>query len=198
MMKATLAALLLLLTAARTPTPKTETAVFAGGCFWGIEAVFEHVKGVVDATSGYAGGAVARPSYEDVSSGATGHAESVRVVYDPSQVSYEQLLRVFFLVAHDPTQRNRQGPDVGTQYRSVIFYADSVQKRAAEGYVAQLQQRHAFKRPIVTEIVPLRAFYEAEDYHQNYLEHHPDDPYIVYNDAPKLVALKSAMPELYR
>ena len=193
-----MAALLVSTTAAHRSAPATETAVFAGGCFWGVEAVFDHVKGVVEATSGFAGGAVAKPSYGDVSTGDTGHAESVRVVYDPTQVSYEQLLRVFFLVAHDPTQLNRQGPDVGTQYRSVVFYRDSAQKRAAESYVAQLQQRHAFKRPIVTEIVPLRAFYEAEAYHQNYLEHHPNEPYIVINDAPKLVALRSAMPELYR
>ena len=192
------AALLLISTAARRSAPRTETAVFAGGCFWGVEAVFDHVKGVVEATSGYAGGMAPKPSYGDVSTGDTGHAESVRVVYDPAQVSYEQLLRVFFLIAHDPTQRNRQGPDVGTQYRSVIFYRDSAQQRAAVSYVAQLEQRHAFKHPIVTEIVPLRAFYEAEAYHQNYLAHHPNEPYIVINDAPKLVALRSSMPELYR
>ena len=174
------------------------TAVFAGGCFWGIEAVFDHVKGVVEATSGYGGGSLAKPSYEQVSTGDTGHAESVRVVYDPAEVSYEQLLRVFFLIAHDPTELNRQGPDVGTQYRSAIFYGDTVQKRMAERYVAQLAQRRAYKKPIVTQILPLRAFYEAEEYHQNYLEHHPDEPYILMYDAPKLVALRSAMPELYR
>ena len=175
-----------------------DTAVFAGGCFWGIEAVFEHLNGVKSATSGYAGGSVASPSYEEVSSGATGHAESVQVVYDPSQITYGQLLEVFFSVAHDPTQLNRQGPDVGTQYRSAIFYRTDAQKRAAEAYIAQLTQAKVIRRPIVTQVVPLRAFYPAEAYHQDYMAHHPDQPYIVINDAPKVEHLRRQFPALYR
>jgi peptide-methionine (S)-S-oxide reductase len=174
------------------------TAVFAGGCFWGVEAVFEHLKGVKSAVSGYAGGGLASPSYEDVSTGSTGHAEAVRVVYDPSQISYEQLLHVFFSVAHDPTQLNRQGPDVGTQYRSAIFYATEEQHQAADAYIAQLRAAKAFPRPIVTEIAALRAFYPAEDYHQHYLTHHPHSPYIMINDAPKLEHLQHEFPALYR
>jgi peptide-methionine (S)-S-oxide reductase len=176
----------------------TATAVFAGGCFWGVEGVFEHVKGVLSATAGYAGGSVASPSYELVSSGATGHAESVRVTYDPSQVSYEQLLQVFFTVAHDPTQRNRQGPDVGTQYRSIVFYRDSVQRRLAQAYVADLASRRTHSAPIVTEIVPLETFYPAEAYHQHYMAQHPHALYIVYNDAPKVKNLQKEFPGLYR
>ncbi len=175
-----------------------KTAVFAGGCFWGIEAVFEHVKGVRSATSGYAGGRGANPSYRQVSTGTTGHAEAVRVTYDPAQVSYDDLLRVFFLVAHDPTQRNRQGPDTGTQYRSAIFYADDEQRRAAEAFVASLRSARTFAQPIVTEITSLQAFYRAEDYHQDYMVHHPDQPYIVYHDAPKLDRLRRQLPALYR
>ena len=175
-----------------------DTAVFAGGCFWGIEAVFEHIKGVQSAVSGYAGGTTKSPGYEDVSSGTTGHAESVRVVYDPAVVSYGQLLQVFFSVAHDPTQLNRQGPDHGTQYRSAIFYRNPEQQRAAEGYVKQLTATHAFSQPIVTQIVPLTAFYVAEDYHQDYMAHHPTQPYIVYNDAPKVEHLKAQFPGLYK
>ena len=178
--------------------PAVDTAVFAGGCFWGIEAVFEHLKGVTSATSGYAGGGVASPSYEQVSSGGTGHAESVQVVYDPSQITYGQLLRVFFSVAHDPTQLNRQGPDVGTQYRSAIFYRNEAQKRSAEAYVAQLRAAKAFARPIVTEIAPLRSFYAAEAYHQDYMKHHPNAMYIVINDRPKVENLKKQFAELYR
>ena len=174
-----------------------QTAVFAGGCFWGVEAVFEHLKGVSKAVSGYAGGNVAKPSYEQVSSGRTGHAESVRVTYDPARVSYGQLLKVFFAVAHDPTELNRQGPDVGTQYRSAIFYTDDEQKRIAEAYIAQLQAAHSFARPIVTEVTRLKAFYQAEAYHQNYLEQHPNQPYIVFNDLPKLANLKREFPALY-
>jgi peptide-methionine (S)-S-oxide reductase len=174
------------------------TAVFAGGCFWGIEAVFEHLKGVKSAVSGYAGGGLASPSYQEVSTGSTGHAEAVQVVYDPAQISYEQLLHVFFSVAHDPTQLNRQGPDVGTQYRSAIFYADGEQHRAAEAYVAQLRAAKAFPRPIVTEISALKGFYPAESYHQHYLMRHPHSPYIVINDAPKLEHLKQEFPSLYR
>jgi peptide-methionine (S)-S-oxide reductase len=179
-------------------SPSVDTAVFAGGCFWGIEAVFEHIKGVQSAVSGYAGGTVKSPGYEDVSTGTTGHAESVRVVYDPSVVSYGQLLQVFFSVAHDPTQLNRQGPDHGPQYRSAIFYRTPEQQRAAEGYVRQLTAAHTFAKPIVTQIVPLTAFYPAEDYHQDYMAHHPDQPYIVYNDAPKVQHLKEQFPALYR
>jgi peptide-methionine (S)-S-oxide reductase len=174
------------------------TAVFAGGCFWGIEGVFEHVKGVTSATAGYAGGSVASPTYEQVSSGGTGHAESVRVTYDPSQVTYEQLLEVFFTVAHDPTQLNRQGPDFGTQYRSIVFYADSAQRRAAEAYVAELRSKKVWSKPVVTEIEPLTAFYEAEAYHQHYMARHPRAPYIMYNDAPKVVNLQRRLPALYR
>ena len=175
-----------------------DTAVFAGGCFWGVEAVFEHVKGVKEAISGYAGGNVATPTYEQVSSGDTGHAESVEVIYDPSQVSYGKLLQIFFSVAHDPTQLNRQGPDHGTQYRSAIFYRNAQQERIAQGYVKQLTDAKTFRNPIVTQVAKLNAFYEAEDYHQNYLEHHPNQLYIVINDKPKLVALKKEFPDIYR
>ena len=173
-----------------------DTAVFAGGCFWGIDAVFKHVKGVIEVTSGYAGGHVANPSYEEVSTGNTGHAESVRVVYDPSQVSYAQLLQVFFS-SHDPTELNRQGPDVGSQYRSAIFYLTDGQKRLAEGYIAQLTAAKTFKRPIVTEVTKLNGFSPAEAYHQNYLALHPYQPYIGINDVPKLEHLKRALPEMY-
>ena len=175
-----------------------DTAVFAGGCFWGIEAVFEHIRGVRSAVSGYAGGKTTSPTYEEVSTGSSGHAESVRVVYDPALVSYGQLLQVFFSVAHDPTQLNRQGPDHGTQYRSAIFYRTPEQQRAAEGYVRQLTAAKTFAKPIVTQIVPLTAFYAAEDYHQDYMAHHPNQPYIVYNDAPKVEQLKVRFPQLYQ
>ena len=180
------------------PVSAVDTAVFAGGCFWGIEAVFEHIKGVQSAVSGYTGGRTPSPSYEDVSTGTTGHAESVRVVYDPAVVSYGQLLQVFFSVAHDPTQLNRQGPDHGTQYRSAIFYRTKEQQQAAEAYVKQLTAAKTFARPIVTQIVPLARFYPAEDYHQDYMAHHPDQPYIVYNDAPKVERLKQQFPQLFR
>jgi peptide-methionine (S)-S-oxide reductase len=176
----------------------TRTAVVAGGCFWGVQAVFQHVKGVVSATSGYSGGSAASAHYEIVSSGTTEHAESVKITYDPSQITYGQLLRVFLQVGHDPTELNRQGPDTGTQYRSVIFYADAEQQRVAEAYLAQLQQANAFARPIVTRVTPLKAFYPAEDYHQDYARRHPHDLYIVYNDAPKVENLKREFPELYR
>src|SRR6266542_4992469 len=178
-------------------TKGEQTAVFAGGCFWGVQAVFEHVKGVKSAISGYAGGKVASPSYEEVSSGTTGHAESVRVTYDPSQVTYGQLLRAFFSVAHDPTQLNRQGPDVGTQYRSAIFYTNDAQKRIAEAYISQLEKAKVFQHPIVTQVVPLKAFYPAEAYHQDYAALHPNNPYIVYNDAPKVARLREQFPDLY-
>ena len=172
-------------------------AVFAGGCFWGIQAVFEHVKGVISATSGYSGGSVANPDYERVSSGTTGHAESVRIVFDPSQITYGRLLKVFFAVAHDPTELDRQGPDVGTQYRSAIFYTNAGQRRVAEAYIAQLDAAHVFDRPIVTQVVPFKAFYDAEAYHQDFADRHPDNAYIVINDAPKVANLKRELPELY-
>jgi peptide-methionine (S)-S-oxide reductase len=183
--------------AAPKPVAAVDTAVFAGGCFWGIEGVFEHLKGVTSATSGYAGGTVANPSYEQVSSGETGHAESVQVVYDPSQISYGQLLQIFFSV-HDPTLLNRQGPDVGTQYRSAVFYRNDQQKRAAESYVAQLRAAKTFPRPVVTQLAPLRAFYAAEAYHQNYMAQHPNAMYIVINDAPKVEQVRRQFPALYR
>src|ERR1700719_4663878 len=164
-----------------------QIAVIAGGCFWGVQAVFQHVKGVKDATSGYSGGSLASPGYEEVSTGTTGHAESVKITFDPSQITYGQLLKVFFSVAHDPTQLNRQGPDSGTQYRSVIFYNSDEQKRIAEAYIAQLDRARVFPHPIVTQVVSLKAFYPAEAYHQDYAANHPNSPYIVYNDAPKIV-----------
>jgi peptide-methionine (S)-S-oxide reductase len=182
---------------ARATGPAKETAVVAGGCFWGIQAVFQHVKGVVSATSGYSGGTAKNPDYGAVSTGETGHAESVQIVYDPSQVTYGELLRVFFSVALDPTEVNRQGPDEGTQYRSVIFYGSEEQKHIAEAYIVQLNQARIFRKVIATQVVPLRAFYPAENYHQNYATLHPDNPYIVYNDAPKVANLRREFPELY-
>jgi peptide-methionine (S)-S-oxide reductase len=175
-----------------------DTAMLAGGCFWGIEAVFEHVKGVKSAVSGYAGGSVANPSYEQVSSGETGHAEVVQVIYDPSQVSYGKLLQIFFSVAHDPTQLNRQGPDHGTQYRSAIFYNTPQQQQVTESYIKQLTAAKTFSRPIVTQVAKLRAFFPAEAYHQDYLVHHPNQPYIVIHDKPKVAALKKQFPGEYR
>ena len=175
-----------------------DTAVFAGGCFWGVEAVFDHVKGVKQAISGYAGGQLVNPTYEQVSTGDTGHAESVEVIYDPAQVSYGKLLQIFFSVAHDPTQLNRQGPDHGTQYRSAIFYRNAQQQRVAESYIKQLTDAKTFSRPIVTQVAKLNGFYEAEDYHQNYLENHPNQLYIVINDKPKVAALKKEFAEIYR
>ncbi|HET9706826.1 MAG TPA: peptide-methionine (S)-S-oxide reductase MsrA [Gemmatimonadales bacterium] len=179
-------------------TRTTETAVFAGGCFWGVDAVFKHVKGVVQVVSGYAGGKAPTAHYELVSTGETGHAESVEVTYDPSQVSYRQLLQVFFTVAHDPTELNRQGPDEGSQYRSAIFYQNDEQRMAAEAYIAELSHTHLFSKPIVTQVAPLDHFYEAEAYHQNYLALHMTQPYIVYNDLPKLDRLQKTFPALYR
>src|SRR5580765_7910446 len=178
-------------------TKSSETVVLAGGCFWGIQAVFEHVRGVRSATAGYSGGSANTAQYETVSTGRTGHAESVKVVYDPSQISFGQILKVFFSVAHDPTELNRQGPDEGTQYRSVIFYASEDQRRIAQAYVDQLNRAKLFPEPIVTQVVALKAFYAAEDYHQNYAEHHPNEPYIAMNDLPKLDHLKQTLPELY-
>jgi len=175
-----------------------DTAVFAGGCFWGVEAVYDHVKGVKRAISGYAGGDVASPSYEQVSTGDTGHAESVEVIYDPSQVTYGKLLQIFFSVAHDPTQVNRQGPDRGTQYRSAIFYRNAQQQQVAESYIKQLSAAKTFSRPIVTQVATLRGFFPAEEYHQNYLAQHPNQPYIVINDQPKIAALKQQFADIYR
>jgi len=174
-----------------------QTAVIAGGCFWGIQAVFQHVKGVISATSGYSGGSAKTAEYEIVSTGETGHAESVEITYDPSQVTYGELLRVFFSVAHDPTQLKRQGPDQGTQYRSAIFYNSAEQKQIAEAYIAQLEKAGVFSHRIVTQVVPLQAFYPAEAYHQNYATLHPNQPYILYNDAPKVEHLRQEFPQLY-
>jgi peptide-methionine (S)-S-oxide reductase len=185
------------LDAAKAAQSGQQTAVIAGGCFWGVQAVFQHVKGVINATSGYSGGDAKTAEYEIVSTGETGHAESVKVTYDPSQITYGELLRVFFSVAHDPTQLNRQGPDDGTQYRSVIFYGNDEQKKIAEAYIAQLNQAKVFPRAIATQVVPLKAFYPAEAYHQDYYARHPDQLYIVYNDAPKVAHLRQQFPELY-
>ncbi len=178
------------------PAP-LDTVVFGGGCFWGVQAVFQHVNGVVSATSGYSGGTKARPSYEEVSTGTTGHAEVVRVVFDPSKVSYNKLLDVFFTVTHDPTQLNRQGPDHGTQYRSAIFYKTDAQKAATQAYIAQLSKAGTYKGAIVTQVAPMPVFYVAESYHQDYATIHPDEPYIKYNDAPKVAALKQQYAALW-
>jgi peptide-methionine (S)-S-oxide reductase len=175
-----------------------QTAVLAGGCFWGVQAVFQHVKGVEQALSGYAGGSKDTAQYETVSSGRTGHAESVQIRFDPRQITYGRILQIYFSVAHDPTQLNRQGPDVGTQYRSAIFYADEAQKRVAEDYIAQLDKAGAFKKPIATRLESLAGFYPAEAYHQDYATLHPFNPYIVYNDRPKVENLKRLFPEVYR
>jgi peptide-methionine (S)-S-oxide reductase len=180
-----------------TKTAGQQTAVVAGGCFWGIQAVFQQVKGVINATSGYSGGTNNTAEYETVSTGDTGHAESVKITYDPSQVTYGELLRVFFSVAHDPTQLNRQGPDEGSQYRSVIFYNGDEQKHIAEAYIAQLDKAKVFPHTIVTQVVALKAFYPAEAYHQNYAANHPDNPYIMINDAPKVAHLRQQFPELF-
>jgi len=179
-------------------TKGEQTAVLAGGCFWGIEAVFEHVKGVIDVDSGYAGGSASTAHYEIVSGGRTGHAESVRIKYDPSKISYGQLLKVFFSVAHDPTLLNRQGPDSGTQYRSAIFCSNEDQKRIAQAYIDQLNQTKVFDRPIVTAVTMGSTFYVAEAYHQDYVVHHPDESYIVINDLPKVANLRKQFPNLYR
>src|SRR4051812_9130242 len=185
------------LDARRASTSTHQTAVLSGGCFWGVQSVFQHVKGVISATSGYAGGSAGSARYEAVSTGDTGHAESVQIIYDPSQITYGELLRVFFSVAHDPTQLNRQGPDEGTQYRSAIFYTSEDQKKIAEAYIAQLDQAKIFARRIVTQVAPLQAFYAAEAYHQNYAALHPNQPYIMFNDAPKVEHLRQEFPELF-
>ena len=175
-----------------------QTAVLAGGCFWGTQGVFEHVKGVRQVLAGYAGGKASTASYATVSSGTTGHAESIRIIFDPAEVSYGEILRVFFSVAHDPTQLNRQGPDEGSQYRSAIFFGDPTQQKIAQDYIAQLQQSQVFKRPVVTRVDPLQGFYPAEGYHQDYLYRNPHQPYIVFNDLPKIESLKHAFPDIYR
>jgi peptide-methionine (S)-S-oxide reductase len=181
-----------------TTTHGNQTAVFAGGCFWGIQAVFQHVKGVKEAISGYSGGSASTADYETVSTGSTGHAESVKIIFNPAEISYGQLLKIFFSVAHDPTQLNRQGPDVGSQYRSVIFYTSDEQQHIAQAYIDQLNQAKVFSRKIVTQIVPLKVFYEAEAYHQNYAALHPDNPYIAYNDLPKVEHLREQFSTLYK
>lgn len=178
-------------------TSGKQTAVFAGGCFWGTQAVFERVKGVVDTAAGYAGGSKETATYDQVTTETTGHAESVEVVYDPSKITYGQLLRIYFSVAHDPTQLNRQGPDVGTSYRSAIFYVNDEQKRIAGAYIAQLDAEKVFPKKIVTDVTPLKGFYKAEDYHQDYALHHPENPYILVCDRPKVAALKQEFPELF-
>jgi peptide-methionine (S)-S-oxide reductase len=177
---------------------KQETAVFAGGCFWGVQTTFQRIKGVTATTAGYSGGSAATATYEQVSSESTGHAESVKIVFDPAKISYGTLLRVFLSVVHDPTQLNRQGPDVGTSYRSVIFYTTPEQKKIAEAYIAQLDAAHVFPKKIVTEVVPLKAFYDAEDYHQDYAEKNPNNPYIQICDVPKVAALQQQFPELFQ
>lgn len=182
--------------AARPVQPGKAVAVFAGGCFWGVEAVFEQLKGVGQVSSGYAGGTTPPPvDYDEVSTGRTGYAESVRVEYDPSKISYGQLLKVFFAIAHDPTQLNRQGPDTGTQYRSAIFYGNAEQQKVARAYIAQLDAAQAYPSKIVTQLVPLRQFFPAEDYHQDFMRRNPDQPYIVAYDRPKLAALRRMFPQ---
>jgi len=184
--------------AALAQKPGKQTAVFAGGCFWGTQSVFERVKGVLATTAGYAGGSAATATYAQVTQEYTGHAESVRVVYDPSKITYGQLLRIFFSVAHDPTELNRQGPDVGSSYRSVIFYANPEQERISKAYIAQLDAAKVFPKAIVTQVVPLQGFYPAEAYHQDYALHNPDNPYIQICDRPKIEALKKEFPELFQ
>ena len=179
-------------------TKGKEVAVISGGCFWGIQAVYEHTKGVISATSGYAGGTPETAQYEIVSSGKTDHAESVKIVFDPSEITYGQVLMIFFSVAHNPTELNKQGPDWGTQYRSSVFYSSPEQKKIAEAYIQQLNGAKVYSSKIVTQVVPLKGFYPAEGYHQDYLKHHTDNPYIVINDLPKLQNLRKEFPELYR
>jgi peptide-methionine (S)-S-oxide reductase len=184
--------------AALAQTSGKQTAVFAGGCFWGTQSVFERVKGVLNTTAGYSGGSAATATYEQVGQENTGHAESVKVVYDPSKITYGQLLRIFFSVVHDPTQLNRQGPDVGESYRSVIFYGNDEQQKISKDYIAQLDAAKVFRKPIVTQVVPLKGFYDAESYHQDYALHNPNNPYIMVCDRPKIEALKQEFPELFK
>ncbi len=179
------------------PTAHTETAVFAGGCFWGVQTVFQRVKGVTATTAGYSGGSASTATYNQVSGENTGHAESVKIVFDPTRVTYGTLLRIFFSVVHDPTQLNRQGPDVGSSYRSVIFFTTPEQERIARAYIAQLDAAHTFPAKIVTDVTPLKAFYNGEDYHQDYAEKNPDNPYIQICDVPKTAALKAQFPDLF-
>ncbi len=182
-----------------TSTPKgKQTAIFGGGCYWGMEGVFEHIKGVSDVVSGFSGGDARTADYALVSSGFTNHAESVQITYDPSQISYNQLLKIYFLVGHDPTQLNRQGPDSGKQYRSVIFFANDEQKQTAQDYINQLNKAQVFQKQIVTELAPLKGFYPAGEDHQNYIEHYPNNPYVVVNDLPKLVKLQANFPNMYK
>ena len=180
------------------PAEGLQTAVIAGGCFWGIQAVYQHTKGVTKAVSGYAGGEKKDADYQRVSSGRTGHAEAVQIRFDPRQISYGRILQIYFSVAHDPTQLNRQGPDEGPQYRSAVFYVDAAQQQVAQAYIAQLDKAGIFKRPVVTQLTPLAGFYPAEAYHQDYATRHPENPYIVYNDLPKVENLKRLFPDRYR
>jgi peptide-methionine (S)-S-oxide reductase len=180
-----------------TPTSGSETAVFAGGCFWGVQSVYNRVKGVTATTAGYSGGAASTATYDQVTTETTGHAESLKIVYDPAKISYGTLLRIFFSVVHDPTQLNRQGPDVGTSYRSVLFYISAEQHRIAAAYIAQLDAAHVFPAKIVTQLVPLEAFYDGEAYHQDYADKNPNNPYIQICDVPKIAALKAQFPELF-
>lgn len=184
--------------ATATAQAGTATAVFAGGCFWGVQAVFQHTDGVLNAVSGYSGGDKATATYEQIGSGRTGHAEAVQITYDPKKISYGKLLQIYFSVAHDPTTLNRQGPDSGTQYRSAVFYKDAEQKKVTESYIAQLDAAKAFPNKIVTQLTPLAAFYPAEAYHQDYATLHPNQPYIARFDLPKIANLKTVMPEVYR
>jgi peptide-methionine (S)-S-oxide reductase len=197
MPKILLLLLFCLLTSPATAVPEKATLVLAGGCFWGVEAVYEHIKGVQNVISGYAGGAAEQATYDQVSSGSTSHAEAVQITYDPAQVSLAQLLDVYFTVAHNPTERNRQGPDVGTQYRSAVFYASDAQQKAVKATIAALESTKKFDKPIVTTLEPLKTFYPAEAYHQNYATTHPENPYIVAHDAPKVATLKKKFPTLY-
>lgn len=192
------APLLLLAPASAAPQPATEKVVLAGGCFWGMQAVFSELRGVKSVVAGYSGGSAETAHYDIVSTGTTGHAESVQIEYDPAKITFGQLLSVYFLVAHDPTQLDRQGPDFGTQYRSAVFYTTDAQKRETESYISALEARKSFDSKIVTQVVPLRAFYPAEDYHQNYVAHNPDNPYVMYNDLPKLAALRHQFPSLVK
>jgi len=184
--------------AAPAPAATVETAVLSGGCFWGMQGLYQHVKGVTKVLAGYSGGEQSTANYEEVSSGSTGHAESVQITFDPSVISYGEILRIYFSVAHDPTELNRQGPDDGTQYRSNVWYADPEQQKIALAYIAQLDEAKAFDAPIVTRVDPLKGFYPAEAYHQDFLVNHPDYPYIVFNDLPKIDNLKRLLPEDYR
>ena len=187
----------LTITACSPVSAAEQRAVFAGGCFWGVEAVFEHVRGVIDVKSGYAGGTKETANYDAVTTGETKHAESVEIRFDPAKITYEQLLKIFFEVAHNPTELNRQGPDIGPQYRSAIFFNDETQKAAANAFIEKVKASKAFSKPIVTEVVPLKEFFAAENYHQDFMKKNPDHPYIVYHDVPKVTALKKQFPEFY-